>query len=295
MNNFLLTCCSTADMPASFFAEREIPYVCFHFELDGVEYPDDLGKSVAFDDFYRRISEGAEPRTSQVNEWQYAEFFEPLLAAGHDILHLSFSSGLSGSYQSALIARDRLTEKYPDRKLYIVDTRGASSGYGLLVDAVCDRRDAGESIEDAYAWAEANKLNVHHWFFSTDLTSYLRGGRISRASYAIGNIMNIRPLLNMDEAGHLIPRAKYPGTKRVLREIIKRMEEHAEGGLAYAGKCFISNSGCYAEARAVADLVESTFPKLNGRVMINSVGTVIGAHTGPGTVALFFFGDSRAK
>ncbi len=295
MNRFVLSCCSTADMPASYFADRNIPYVCFHFTLDGVEYSDDLGKSYPFPDFYRRLAEGGEARTSQVNEWQFISFFEPLLLEGHDILHLSFSSGLSGSFRSAMIARDQLLEKYPDRKIMIVDTLGASSGYGLLTDAVCDMRDSGCSIEEAYEWAEANRLNVHHWFFSTDLTHYLRGGRISRASYAIGYIMNIRPLLNMDAEGHLIPRAKYPGKKRVLREIVKRMAEHAQGGTDYSGKCFISHSDCYDEARAVADMVEASFPKLNGPVLINYVGTVIGSHTGPGTVALFFFGDSRAK
>ncbi|MDO4572640.1 MAG: DegV family protein [Clostridia bacterium] len=294
MRNFVLSCCSTADMPASYFAEREIPFVCFHFHLDGVEYPDDLGQSVGFADFYRRIRDGAQPSTSQVNEWQYMEFFEPMLAAGQDVLHLSFSSGLSGSYQSALIACEQLVKKYPERRLLVVDTLGASSGYGLLVDAVADLRDRDASIEEARDWAEGHKLNLHHWFFSTDLTSYLRGGRISRASYAIGYIMNIQPLLNMDASGHLIPRAKYPGKKRVVREILQRMELHAENGLDYAGKCFISHSDCLEEAQTVAALVEERFKKLNGRVMINSVGTVIGAHTGPGTVALFFFGDSRA-
>ncbi len=295
MKTFELTCCSTADLDASYFAAREIPYVCFHFTLDGTEYPDDLGQTVSFSDFYRRISEGACPTTSQVNEWQFTKFFEPLLAAGKDVLHISLSSGLSGAYNSAIAAKERLLAKYPERKLLIVDSRGASSGYGLLTDAVCDLRDAGSSIEDAYAFAEETKLHVHHWFFSTDLTSYLRGGRISKASYAIGSILNICPLLNMNDAGKLIPRAKYPGKKRVIREIAERMKAHANGGVDYAGKCFLSNSDCIEDARAVAALIEETFPHLDGKVVINSVGTVIGAHTGPGTVALFFFGDKRGS
>ena len=293
MQQFVLTCCSTADLPEAYFTERDIPYVCFHYLMDGVEYADDLGKSMPFAEFYKRIADGATPTTSQVTEGQYRALFEPYLKEGKDVLHITLSSGLSGSYNSARIAREGLLEEYPDRKILLVDSLGASSGYGLLVDAVADLRDAGKSVEEAAAWAEANKLRVHHWFFSTDLTSYLRGGRISKASYAIGYILNICPLLNMDNAGHLIPRSKYPGKKRVIREIVERMKAHADGGADYAGKCFISNSACEADARAVADLVEATFPKLNGKVMINSVGTVIGSHTGPGTVALFFFGDER--
>ena len=143
------------------------------------------------------------------------------------------------------------------------------------------------------AWVEGNKLNVHHWFFSTDLTHYRRGGRISAASATMGTLLNICPLMNMNHEGKLIPREKIRGKKRVISEIVKRMEEHAEGGTNYSGKCFISNSACYEDARMVADLVEEKFPQLNGKVMINSVGTVIGSHTGPGTVALFFLGDKR--
>jgi len=295
MQSFVLTCCSTADMPAAYLETRGIPYVCFHFSLDGTEYPDDLGKSISFETFYKRIADGAEPSTSQVTVGQYRALFEPLLKEGKDILHVTLSSGISGSYNSARIACEELRAEYPERKLYLVDSLGASSGYGLLVDALADMRDAGANIEEAHAWAEENKLHVHHWFFSTDLTSYLRGGRISKASYAIGYILNICPLLNMNNLGKLIPRSKCRGKKRVTREIVERMKEHAEGGLSYSGKCFISNSACYEDALAVAELVEASFPNLNGKVMINHVGTVIGSHTGPGTVALFFFGDERVN
>ena len=161
------------------------------------------------------------------------------------------------------------------------------------LDAVAELRDRGATLEEAYQWAEANKLRVHHWFFSTDLQHYKRGGRISASSALLGTILGICPLLNMDNHGHLIPRKKVKGKNSVIREIVKKMEQHAEGGLEYSGKCFISYSACYDDARKVADLVEATFPKLNGKVMINSIGTVIGSHTGIGTVALFFFGDER--
>ncbi|MBS7008572.1 DegV family protein [Anaerostipes sp.] len=293
MGQFVLSCCSTADMKKEYFERRNIPYVCFHVTLDGKEYMDDLGQSIPFEDFYKKIQDGALANTAQVNVEEYIEFFEPFLKEGMDILHISLSSGISGTFNSANIAKDELMEKYPDRKILLVDSLGASSGYGLLVDLAADLRDQGKTIDDVYQWTVSNRLNIHHWFFSTDLTSYIRGGRISKTSGFIGTMLGICPLLNMDNEGHLIPRAKIRTKKRAIKEIVKKMEEHAKGGKEYSGKCFLSNSACYEDARQVADLIEASFPKLNGKVVINSVGTVIGAHTGPGTVALFFEGDER--
>ena len=295
MQPYILSCCSTADLSKEYFEQREIPYVCFHFTIDGEEYADDLGQSMPFETFYAKIAAGAMPTTSLVNTAQFIEFFEPFLKAGKDILHLSFSSGLSGTYAAALLAQEELKERYPERTLVIVDSLGASSGYGLMVDTLADMRDNGVSLPDAAAWIEEHKLNLHHWFFSTDLTHYKRGGRISPTAFVVGSILNINPLMNMDDGGHLTPRFKINGKKRVMREMVKQMELHAESGLDYSKKCFISNSACMEDAMAVAALVESTFPNLNGKVMINSVGTVVGSHTGPGTIALFFWGDSRKK
>ncbi|MDD3410231.1 MAG: DegV family protein [Eubacteriales bacterium] len=290
---FVLTCCSTADMPKEWFDEHEIPYLCFHYLMDGVEHDDDLGQSMPFDAFYQRIADGAAPVTSQVSIDQYTECWEPILAGGQDVVHITLSTGISGTHNSATAAAKELRDKYPDRRLIVIDSLGASSGYGLLVDAARGLRDEGKSADEAAEWIEKNKLRIHHWFFSTDLSSYLRGGRISRAAAMFGTMLNICPLLNMDNLGRLIPRFKYRGKKRVIEEMVKRMQEHAEGGAEYSGKCFISMSACLPDARAVADRVEAAFPKLDGKVMINSIGTVIGSHTGPGTVALFFFGDER--
>ncbi len=295
MSDYVLTCCSTADMPEEYLKNRDIPYVCFHYNMDGKEYPDDLGKTMPFQEFYERIAKGALPTTSQVNVGQYLDFFEPLLKAGKDILHISLSSGLSGSYNSACVARETLLQKYPNRKIFLVDSLGASSGYGLLLDTAADMRDKGISIEELYDWLEKNKLTVHHWFFSTDLSHYKRGGRISAASATMGTLLNICPLMNMDNAGKLIPRTKIRGKNNVIKEIVKKMEEHAQNGLDYNGRCFISNSACFEDARKVADLIEEKFRHLDGKVMINSIGTVIGSHTGPGTVALFFFGGLRTN
>ena len=293
MREYQITCCSTADMTAAYFEERKIPYVCFHYRMDGVEYPDDLGKTMPFAEFYDRISKGAEPTTAQVNAQQYMDFFEPILKEGKDILHFTLSGGISGSVNSANIAKTQMEEKYPDRKVIVIDSLAASSGFGMLVDAALDKQAEGLSLEENAAWAEENKNKLHHWFFSTDLTSFIRGGRISKVSGFVGQALNICPLMNVNSEGKLIPRNKYRGKKQVIREMVKRMEEHAQGGLSYNGKCFMSCSACEEDARKVADIIEEKFPNLNGKVVINSIGTVIGSHTGPGTVALFFWGDER--
>lgn len=292
-HSYVLSCCSTVDLPPQYFDERDLPYVCFHYQLNGVEYQDDLGKTVNFAEFYQKMADGATTSTSQVNVNEYMKFFEPFLREGKDILHLSFSSGLSGSYQSAQIARERLAEQYPERKIVVVDTLAASSGYGLLVDAAYEQKCAGASIEELTAWVEKKRDHVQHWFFSTDLTYYYRGGRISKTSAVFGTILNICPLLNVSKEGKLISQEKLRGKKKVTERMLEKMKQLADGGTAYNGKCMISNSACEEDARTLAKMIEETFPQLNGSVMINSIGTVIGSHTGPGTVALFFFGAEK--
>ncbi len=295
MPDYILSCCSTADLSAEHFQKRGIHYICFHFYLNGKPYADDLGKSISFPDFYAAMKNGAETSTSQVNEDEFVQYFTPFLEAGKDILHVCLSSGISGVSNSAMIAQKTLQEKYPDRKIYIVDSLGASSGYGLLMDTLADLRDGGMDIDTLHEWAETHKLEVHHWFFSTDLTFYVKGGRISRAAGWFGTALSICPLLNMDHLGRLIPREKVRTKKKVIARIVEQMQAHAKNGADYNGKCFISMSACEEDARAVADLVEAAFPKLNGKVLINSIGTTIGSHTGPGTVALFFWGDPRKE
>ena len=293
MSDYILSCCTTADLSKEHFDRRGIHYVCFHYMLNDVSYPDDLGQSIAFEDFYRMMTEGADTKTSQVNVAEFIDYFTPFLKEGKDILHVSLSSGLSGSVNSARTAAEMLSEEYPDRKIYVVDSLGASSGYGLIMETLADMRDEGKSLDELHDWIEANKLRLHHWFFSTDLTFYVKGGRVSKASGFFGTMLNICPLLNMDNLGRLIPREKIRTKKKVIKTIVDRMEECADDGLDYSGKCFISQSACVEDAKAVAALVEERFPKLNGKVEINYIGTTIGSHTGPGTVALFFWGKER--
>lgn len=293
MENYVISCCSTADLSQEHFDAIGVKYICFHFELDGVQYEDNLGKSIPFDEFYSRMANGADTKTSQVNAEEFEAYFRSFLEKGQDILHISLSSGISGVINSAYIAKETLQEEFPDRKIYIVDSLAASSGYGLLMDKLSELRAQGKTIDEVRDFAEANKLNVHHWFFTSDLTFFIKGGRVTKTAGLIGSVLNICPLLNVDYGGKLIPRAKIRTKKKVIQAIVDRMEECAEDGLDYSGKCYISQSACYEDARAVADLVEQRFPKLNGKVEINHIGTTIGSHTGPGTVALFFWGKKR--
>lgn len=291
--DYILCCESTADMQPSFFEKTGIPFACFHFLMDGVEYADDLGKSMPFDHFYYRVSEGAMPTTSAVNTGEYIETWKPFLEAGHDILHISFSSALSSSYETAVETARELKEVYPQRTILVVDSRGASSGYGLLVTLAYEQKEAGLSLQELAEWVKDYRLHIHHWFFSTDLSSYLRGGRISRTSAMVGTLLNICPLLNMNDEGKLIPRAKIRTKKKAIQAMVESMEQHAQDGYDYHGHCYISHSACLEDAQTVADIISEKFPHIDGPVLINSVGTVIGSHTGPGTVALFFEGDER--
>lgn len=293
MSDYVISCCSTADLSKEHFEKIDVHYCCFHYEMDGVQYSDDLGQSMDFDVFYQRMTDGAMTKTSQINADEYEEYFTQFLSQGKDIIHLTLSSGISGTFNSANLAKALLEDKYPDRKIYVIDSLAASSGYGLLVDHLAAMRDSGATIDELAAWVEEHKLNLNHWFFSSDLTFFIRGGRISKAAGAVGTVLNICPLMNVDFEGRLIPRYKIRTKKKVIQAIVDKMAEQAEGGTDYSGKCFISHSACEEDAKAVAALVEERFPNLNGRVLINSIGTTIGSHTGPGTVALFFWGQKR--
>lgn len=293
MENYCLSCCSTADLSKERFEKRQIQYVCFHFELGGTEYLDDLGVSVPPEELYARMVKGENTKTSQISVGEYEALFEKNLKEGKDVLHVTLSSGISGTYNSACLARDEMQERYPDRKIYVVDSLAASSGYGLFMETLADLRDSGMGIDELYRWAEENKKKLHHWFFSSDLTFFIKGGRVSKTAGFVGTIMNICPLLNVDFEGRLIPREKIRTKKKVIARIVEQMEINAQDGLDYSGKCFLSHSVCQEDAEAVAALVEEKFKKLNGKVEIFPIGATIGSHTGPGTVALFFWGKER--
>ena len=226
MADFILSCCSSADLSKERFDARGIKYLCFHFSLNGIEYPDDLGQTVPPAQLYERMLAGENSKTSQPSAGEYIDFFEQFLSEGKDVLHVTLSTGISGAYNSATVAAEQMRAKYPERKLYVVDSLGASSGYGLIMETLADLRDKGKNIDELNDWLLRHRLNMHHWFFSTDLTFYIKGGRVSRTSGFLGNMLGICPLLNMDDHGRLIPHRRKDGGKRGGRIGLRRKGVH---------------------------------------------------------------------
>ena len=295
MQDYIITSCSPADISRQHFEKLEIPFVCFHYELGGTPRLDDLWTSTSPSAFYQAMLDGAETRTSQVNVMEYINFWRPFLESGKNIVHVTLSSGISGTYNAAQTAADALKREYPERKIRVIDSLAASSGFGLLLDAMAEKRNTGATMEELVQFAESHRLYLHHWFFSSDLTFYIRGGRVTKTAGFFGKLLNICPMLNVNNEGRLIPREKIRTKKKAITAIVDHMKEHAEGGLNYNKKCFLSHSDRLEDAQAVAALVEASFPQLDGKVQINNIGSTIGAHTGPGTIALFFWGDLRTE
>ena len=290
MSKFVLSCCTTTDVNKQFLLEKDIEFARFHYFLNEVEYIDDFGEQIPYKEFYNRMEQGETTRTSQVNVQEFCNHFEKYLKEGKDIIHITLSSGISGTYNSACIAKDMVLEKYPDRKICIIDSLGASSGYGLLVGKVADFKNKGGSFDEVCEYAKKLIPTIRYWFFSTDLKYFVRGGRISKAAGFFGSILKICPLLHVSEEGKLVVKEKVISKKRVIKAIVDKMKALAADGLDYDQECYISHSRVIEDAEAVKNLIESSFPNMKDKVRIFDIGTTIGSHTGPGTVALFFVG-----
>lgn len=292
---FTLSCCSTVDLPYSYMADRDIPVLFYTYVVDGREYVDDMGRDPeALPRFYRFLEEGKLPQTSQINVGTYLSFFEKLLQKG-DLLHIAFTSGQSGSVHNAMLAAKELQEKYPDRKLIVIDSLCSSSGYGMLVDTVADLRDEGKSIEEAAQWVRENRNTVHHQFFSSNMTQFRRTGRVSGAAAMVATIMSICPIMRLDDAGAIKAYGKVRGKKKAVETTIEAMAKHAQGGENYDKRCYVCHSQCPEDAQMLIDGLEARFPRIKGKIRLCDIGTIIGSHSGPGTVAVFFYGDERPK
>lgn len=289
---FILSCESTVDMPYSYVEGRDIPVIFYSYTVDGVEYADDMQRDpAALPAFYEKLDAGKLPTTSQLNTYAYTEFLEELLKKG-DVLHVVFGTGMTKSYQNACIAAEDLREKYPDRKLVVVDSLCSSSGYGLLVDTAADMRDSGATIEETEQWLLENRMKVHHQFYSTRLDHYRRSGRMSGATAAIATVLGICPIMRLDDKGKIIAYSKVRGKVSAVKTTVDTMAAHAENGEEYSGKCFICHSQCPEDAEKTKAAVLERFKNLH-EVPVFDIGTIIASHCGPGTVAVFFMGDER--
>ena len=288
MSEFVIVTDSSADLPAGLVRELGVEVLPLSFTIQGStyrNYPDDREMDPAV--FYKMLRDGETATTSAVNVAEYTALLEPLLQAGKDVLVLAFSSGLSTTYQSSVIAVNELSEQYPDRKLFTVDTLSASLGQGLLVWHAVQEQKRGQSIEAVRDWVEENKLRLCHWFTVDDLHFLKRGGRISAATAVVGTMLSIKPVLHVDDEGHLISMGKARGRGASLTALVDHMEETATD----VDTVFISHGDCLSDAQKVADDVRERFGTKD--IVINNVGPVIGAHSGPGTLALFFLGTKR--
>ena len=288
MSDFVIVTDSSADLPASLVQEMGVEVLPLSFTVQGKtyhNYPDDREMDPKV--FYKMLRDGEMATTSAVNVAEYTATLEPLLQAGKDVLVLAFSSGLSTTYQSSVIAVNELSEQYPDRKIYTVDTLCASMGQGLLVWLAAQERKRGQSIEAVRDWVEENKLRLCHWFTVDDLHFLKRGGRISAATAVVGTMLSIKPVLHVDDEGHLISMGKARGRGASLTALV----DHMEQTVTDVDTVFISHGDCLSDAQKVAADVKKRFGTRD--VVINTIGPVIGAHAGPGTVALFFLGTKR--
>lgn len=290
MNEYVIVSDSTTDLTKELIEKEELSIIPLEFSIEEKSYFDDpFNVQLTAKDFYDELRSGKAAITSQINASRYIDFLEPFLKDGKDVLILSFSSALSGTYQSSCIACEELKEKYPDRKIISVDTKSASMGEGLLVWHAAQKKKNGLSIEELASWVEDNRLNLCHWFTVDDLNHLKRGGRVSSTAALVGTFLGIKPVLHVDDEGRLIPVSKIRGRRQSLDALVDQMKNTFDN--SFSQTVFISHGDSIDDAKYVEQQVREKFNVKD--VIINTIGPVIGAHSGPGTIALFFMGSKR--
>lgn len=287
MRDYVITVNSTVDLPKEWLEERNVPVVPLRYTMDGQTYEDMNGLTAK--EFFDKLREGKMSVTSQVNPEEAKEALEPFLKEGKDILHLAFSSGLSGTCNSMKIAGEELQEEYPEAKVIVIDTLCACLGEGLLLYKALQQKAAGKTIQETADWVEENKLHICHDVTVDDLNHLHRGGRISKATAVVGTMVKIKPIIHMDDNGKLQVIGKERGRKKSLNKIVDMAVEQSKGW--DNDIIMITHGDCIEDAEYVAGLVREKMGIDN--ILINNIGTVIGSHTGPGVVAVFCMGNKR--
>lgn len=287
MSDYVVTVNSTVDLPKEWLAERNVPVIPLKYTIDGETYEDMVGLSSK--EFFQKLRDGKMATTSQINPEEAREALEPFLKEGKDVLHLAFSSALSGTCNSMRIAAEELKEEYPERKIIVIDTLCACLGEGLLLYYVLKLKKEGKTIEEVEAWVEENKLHICHNVTVDDLNHLQRGGRISKTAAVLGTMVQIKPMIHMADDGSLQVVGKERGRKRSLNKIVDKAVEQSKGW--EQDIVMITHGDCLEDAQYVAELVRAKMGIEN--ILINNIGTVIGSHTGPGVVAVFCMGNKR--
>ena len=289
MSEYVITTDNNSDLPEEYLKDHGVGCMYLSYSMDGKNYTHE--NFLPEHEFYEAMRNGSMPTTAQVNPENAKTLLEPYLKEGKDILHIAFSSGLSGTYNSSRIAAEELMEEYTDRRIIVVDSLSASLGQGLLVWLAQQKKELGQTLEDVADWVEKNKLKMVHLFTVDDLNHLYRGGRVSRTTAIVGSMLNIKPVLHVDNEGKLTAIGKVRGRKKALQELVKLMDEKIGSFGADCDTIFISHGDCEQDAQYVAAKVKEKYNIKN--IIINQVGATIGAHSGPGTMALFFVGDVR--
>ncbi len=287
MKEFVITTDSTVDLPKDFLEEKGVTVLALSYILDGVTYQDMDGLSGK--EFFDKIRNGSLPTTSQVNPEEVRAVFEEIVKEGKDILHIAFSSGLSGTYNSCRIAGEELMEDYPGARVVVIDSLCASMGEGLLLYKALELKEQGKSLEEIAAWVEENKLHICHNVTVDDLFHLHRGGRVSKATAVLGTMVKIKPIIHMDNEGKLMVIGKERGRKKSIVNLVDRMEKQM--GDYDNSVCMITHGDCEEDALYLKSLLEERFGIK--QVIIHGIGSVIGSHTGPGVLAVFFMGNER--
>lgn len=290
-DGYVLTCESPCDLGLEHLRAIRVPFACFHFYVNGEEFTDDCYESMSPQDFYAHMEAGDKISTSQISPGEYRALWEPYLARGLDVLHVTTSSGISGTYNSAVLAAQEAMAEQPERKVHVVDSNMVSAGYGLLVDTLASKRDEGLTVDELHDWAEANKFKQHFWFYAGQLKYLVAGGRVSKTSGFVGKLLKICPVLYWDQVGHPIHFSNVRTARKANRAMVDRMEAEASGGLAYAGKCFISHSAAPELAADLKVCIEQRFCRLAEPVRVLNVGPTIGDYTGPTSLSIAFWSD----
>lgn len=287
MRKYIITTDTTADLTQEYLEAHEIGLMSLKYIIEDETY--DWENPLPEHEFYEKMRNGSMPTTSQVNPDEAKDVFKKYVEQGYDILHIAFSSGLSGTCASAKIAAEELMEKNPECKIVVVDSLCASLGEGLLVHKAVVMKEAGKELDEVAQWLEENKLYLCHNFTVDDLFHLHRGGRVSKATAILGTMINIKPVLHVDDEGHLVALNKVRGRKKSLNALVDRMEIQMRGFENHT--IAISHGDCLEDAQYVAELIRTRYGIKD--IMINYVGPTIGAHAGPGVVALFFMGQPR--
>lgn len=280
---------SCSDLPLEYIESNNIIYMSLTYEINGEEFKDDFWKTTDCKEFYNKLRKGETSKTSQVNSQRYYEEFKKHIAEGNPIIYVGFSSALSGSTNSAFIAREQILEEFKEADITVVDTKSASMGQGLLVYYANEMLKKGKPKEEIVNWLEENKLKLNHWFTVEDLNHLKRGGRISSTAAVVGTLLNIKPVLHVNNEGKLVPVEKVKGRKKSLKTLADKLSEKIVNSEEQV--IGISHGDCIEDAEHVRDLILEQYKVKD--FIITNIGPVIGSHSGPGTVALFFLGSSR--